>query len=150
MIRRTFLKLMIPMFLFLAGCVQRLHSNSHKISEESKHISNLYDYWVEAYNRGDIEGMMNVFEPECTFVSDSILGDSNKLKKMMNVMYRRQKRQNILPINYTVTVSKSSKQIGWSVLTVRDNTAKKAIGHLTLLAKKSGQKYRIIHYHFSR
>lgn len=149
MIRRTFLKSLIPLFLFIVGCVQRINYKNNEKSVNSKNIKNLYDNCLDAYNRGDLETVMNFFERNCTFISDNIDGDYIKLKKMLGVMYRRQNKQGRLPINYSIKASKHSEQMNLFVLKLSDNKVSNPTGYLTIVSKKSNQDYKIIHYHFS-
>lgn len=150
MIRRTFLKLLALVCVFVTGCSQKLFSKSDQNTIKLNDIPSLHKYWTKAYNNGNIESLLKVFDSGCTFVSDSIDGDFIKLKRMLKVVYQRQKQQNLLPISYQIKFSKLSGNIGWSLLTIRTNRSAKTFGNLTVLAYKTEKHWQIVHYHFSR
>lgn len=148
--RRTFLKLLLPGCLLTVGCFRKGFSDASGESEVLQKIQKLQDRWVEAYNTGDFCRVEALFEPDCTFASDSISGGLEKLKRMLHVMRRRYEKQCLIPIGFQSRTTKFSGDIGWTLLQVQGKAGKQQIGSLTLVARQSRQSWRIVHYHFSK
>lgn len=118
--------------------------------EMRKEITQTHIKFFEHYNEGNIELLVSEFyDIGCTYMSDSISGDIQKLKNDLKTMYNWHRHKNILPIRLHNIKVNISKEIAWVLSDFTTTSKKTKYGSITRIFKRSGSNWKIVHDHFS-
>lgn len=158
--RRKFLSFSILAFLpstFLSSC------NKSRKNDAVNQLNCFQDTLFEYYNSGKLNEVFQLYDQNCTYAADSISGGiemaekndkksksgMEMLQKSLNILYKYQNRNEILPLKIENRKTVVSDNICWIVSKLTPYSQKRKHGFLTQIFKRNQSGWKIIHHHFS-
>ncbi len=144
--RRTFLSLSVIAFVPAPLVLSCVRQNEDEAENE---LNSLQDTLFEHYNNGEQDAALHFYDSDCTYRADGISRDSDKLGDTLEILYRYQKKQGLLPLKIKDRKTRVYSDISWIVCELTTQSEKHVHGFLTQILKRNGSTWKIVHHHFS-
>lgn len=129
---------------FLASCKK----------QEPNLIQEVYkrqDKYFDLFNEGRIEDLADLlYKMDCSYLSDSQVGDLDHARRCLTIIYKRSKRSNKLPFKIIERKGREHKGMAWVTLQVGSNSGLTKHGSLTQVFYSQRGQWKIAHDHFSK